>query len=170
LLNNSDFVVALAVGGGGSIGAFVDLRTRRVPNPLTMGIAAVGVGLAAAQLTGLSVIDALLGFTVGLVFMLPGFLIGATGGGDVKFFAALGTLLGPRTIGFAFLYAVVAGGLLAVAVAVHRRRLFETLVQTRALVATGGRNVDQIEHPSRNNRFAYAPAIAIGSMVAALKW
>ena len=39
---------------------------------------------------------ALGGIAVGLAVMLPGHLIGATGAGDVKFFAALGTLLGPR--------------------------------------------------------------------------
>ena len=107
--------------------ALIDLKTRRVPNPLTLGIAVLGVGLAVAGLSGLTLADALLGFVVGLVFMLPGFLIGATGGGDVKLFAALGTMLGPRDIGFAFLYALIAGGVLAVAVALRRRRFYETL-------------------------------------------
>ena len=165
---NSELLVALAIAGAGGAGALVDLRTRRVPNPLTMGIAVMGVSLAAARLSGLSVTDALLGFAVGFVFMLPGFLIGATGGGDVKLFAALGTLLGPRSIGFAFLYAVIAGGLLAVAVAVQRRRLYETLNNAAALVMTRGGNVAEIEDVSQNNRFPYAPAIALGALVAAI--
>jgi prepilin peptidase CpaA len=107
---------------------------------------------------------------VGLAFMLPGFLIGATGGGDVKLFAALGTMLGPRSIGFAFLYTLIAGGLLAVVVALQRRRFYETLGRTAGLVTTAGGNTAEIEHGSQNNRFAYAPAIAAGTLVTALGW
>jgi prepilin peptidase CpaA len=165
---SSDLVVALAVAGAGGAGALVDVRTRRVPNRLTMGIAVSGVCLAAARLTGLTLTDALLGFAVGFVFMLPGFLIGATGGGDVKLFAALGTMLGPRAVGFAFLYAVIAGGLLAVAVAVQRRCLYDTLDRAAALVMTRGGNVAEIEDVTQNNRFPYAPAIALGALVAAI--
>ena len=98
--------------------------------------------------------------------MLPGHVIGKTGAGDVKLFAALGTLLGPTHIVVAFLYTAIAGGLLAIVVAVGRRRLRETVVRTAALVSTGGNNVAQIEHPSADNRFAYAPAIAVGNAVA----
>jgi hypothetical protein len=36
------------------------------------------------------------------------------------------------------------------------------------LVKSGGANAAAIEHPTRNNRFAYAPAIAVGTLVAAL--
>jgi prepilin peptidase CpaA len=163
-------VVALAVAVCGGTSAVIDLKTRRVPNPLTLGIAVAGVGLAVTGLSGLAVRDALLGCVVGLAFMLPGFLIGATGGGDVKLFAALGTMLGPRDIGFAFLYSLIAGGLLAVAVALQRGRFYETLGRTAALVTTGGGNTAEIEHVSQHNRFAYAPAIAVGTLVKALGW
>ena len=167
---DSNYVVALAVAASGGLGAAIDLKTRRVPNPLTLGIAAAGVGLAVMRLSGVTVTNALLGWVVGLAFMLPGFLIGATGGGDVKLFAALGTMLGPRDIGFAFLYALIAGGVLAVAVALHRRRFYETLGRTAALVTTAGGNTAEIEHVSQDNRFAYAPAIAVGTLVTALGW
>jgi prepilin peptidase CpaA len=168
LPTSSELLVALAISGGGGAGAYVDVRTRRIPNPLTMGIALTGVALAAARLTGLSVTEALLGFAVGFVFMLPGFLIGATGGGDVKLFAALGTMLGPRAVGFAFLYAVIAGGVLAAVVAVQRRRFYETVNRAAVLVMTQGANVAEIEDVSQNNRFPYAPAIALGALAAAL--
>jgi prepilin peptidase CpaA len=170
LPTSSEVIVALAIAVGGGISAYVDIKTRRVPNPLTMGIAALGVTLAATDVSGVGTSNALLGFAVGLLFMLPGFLIGATGGGDVKLLAALGTMLGPRAIGFAFLYAVIAGGILAVAVALQRRRLRETLDRTAALVMTRGANFAEVELVSQNNRFAYAPAIALGALVAALGW
>ena len=146
----------------------MDLQTRRVPNWLTLGITALGVTLAAAHWTDQSIAAALGGFAVGLLVMLPGHIVGATGAGDVKLFAAVGTLLGPAGIAAAFVYTAIFGGALALTVAVIRGRLNHTLQETATLVVTGGANVAQIERPSANNRFAYAPAIALGALVAAL--
>lgn len=161
-------VVVAAVAASGGTSAFVDLRSRRVPNSITAGTAAIGIGLAALHATGPSVTAALAGLVVGLLLMMPGHLVGATGAGDVKLFAALGTLLGPAGIGVAFIYTAIAGGLLAVLVAVGRRRLQVTVDRAGALLRTGGANVVEIEAPTADNRFAYAPAIAIGALVAAL--
>jgi prepilin peptidase CpaA len=157
-----------AVAGSGLMGALIDLKTRRVPNPLTLGIAATGLVLAATRLSGLSVAAAALGFTVGVGLMLLPYIFGAMGGGDVKLFAALGTFLGPWPTVQAFLYTLLAGGVLAVVVALQRQRLQETMRNAAVLVQTGGENVAAIEHPTSNNRFAYAPAIAVGTLVAAL--
>ena len=109
-------------------------------------------------------------FVTVLVLMLPGHVVGATGAGDVKLFAAVGTLLGPMGIGVAFVYTAIFGGVLAVAVAVQRGRLRETIDETATFVRTGGANVAQIEARSTDNRFAYAPAIALGALAAALRF
>ncbi len=61
---------------------------------------------------------ALLGCLLGLAFMLPGHIFGATGAGDVKLLAAAGALLGPTDTIYAFLYTAIAGGVLALLVAV----------------------------------------------------
>lgn len=158
----------MAVAGGGGASAIVDLRTRRIPNALTLGLAGSGLALAAVQVSGLTIVTATVGFALGLLLMLPGHLVGATGAGDVKLFAALGTLLGPSGIALAFLYTAIAGGVLACLVAINRRRLRDTVERAAALVSTGGRNVADIENTASDNRFAYAPAIAIGSLAAAL--
>jgi len=160
-------VVAL-VAGSGALGAAIDLRSRRVPNWLTLGIAVVGLTLAAARLSGLSLPAAFAGLALGLAVMLPGHLIGATGAGDVKLLAALGTMLGPKATVLAFIYAAIAGGGLAVLVALQRRTLEVTMARTAMLVRSRGANVAEIEQASSDNRFAYAPAIAIGAVVAAL--
>ena len=160
--------IVTAVAGSGLMSAVVDMRTRRVPNPLTMGIAATGLVFAATRLSGLTIAAAALGFAVGLGLMLLPYLFGAMGGGDLKLFAALGTFLGPRPILQAFLYTLLAGGILAVVVAFRRRRLQETMQNAAELVRSGGANAAAIEHPTSNNRFAYAPAIAVGTLVAAL--
>lgn len=156
------------VAGTGGSSAVVDLYTRRVPNLLTMSIAAAGITMAAVHATYVDVVSAVAGFLLGLALMLPGHLAGATGAGDVKLFAALGAWLGPAGIGMAFLYTALAGGVLAIIVASRRRRLATTLMRTAELVRTAGANVAEIEGSAQNNRFAYVPAIAAGTLVAAL--
>lgn len=156
-----------AVAGTGASSTIVDLYTRRIPNVLTGGVALFGVAIAAASLSPLTISQAVLGCVVGLVLMLPGHVIGATGAGDVKLFAAFGTLLGPSAIVMAFFYTALAGGAIALVVAARRRRLQQTLAQTADLVRFAGANAAVIEG-SRHNRFAYAPAIAIGALAAAL--
>jgi len=153
---------------GTGIGAAIDLRTRRVPNPLTMGLAAAGLILAASGLSSLSVWSALGGLALGLALMLPGHLIGATGAGDVKLFAAAGAFIGPAHMIAAFIYTAIAGGVIAIVIAVWRRRLRQTVGDTALLIASAGKTAASIESPIANNRFAYAPAIAVGTMLVAL--
>jgi prepilin peptidase CpaA len=149
-------------------GAAIDLRTRRVPNPLTMGLAATGIAFAACGVGGLSLAASLEGLALGLALMLPGHLLGATGAGDVKLFAAAGAFIGPAHMVSAFLYTALAGGGLALAVALWRNRVRQTLGDTARLIATAGASAPSIESPIENNRFAYAPAIAVGTMLVAL--
>jgi prepilin peptidase CpaA len=160
--------VALAVALCGAVSAVIDFRTRRLPNPLTLGIALSGVLVAAAGYGAVTLPGALLGFAAGLVIMLPSHVVGATGAGDVKLLAAFGTFLGPKMVVLAFLYTAIAGGVLAVLVALSRRTLAMSIVRTMRLMGSLGRDAEEIEHPSANNRFAYAPAIAIGTLAAAL--
>jgi prepilin peptidase CpaA len=160
--------VVAAVGCSGVLIAAIDLRTRRIPNLATLTVAGLGLVLSATGASGHTAYGALAGLGLGLLLMLPGHLFGATGAGDVKLFAAMGTLLGPGAVVSAFLYTAIAGGMLAFVIAARRRRLVETVNGVAELVATRGANVADIEAPTRHNRFAYAPAIAVGTLLAAL--
>jgi len=97
--------------------------------------------------------------------MMPGHLLGATGAGDVKLMAAVGAVVGPSTVVTAFLLTAVAGGVLAVAVALRRRRFADTLAGTRRLIAAPSGAHQEILSAPAAHRFAYGPAIAIGSVL-----
>jgi prepilin peptidase CpaA len=148
--------------------AAIDFSTRRVPNALTLSIAAVGIMAAAFGVVDLPPGMALVGFLTGFVLMLPGHVLGRTGGGDVKMMAALGAWMGPSMIFKAFLYSAIAGGLFALFVAVRRGRMRETLRGTANLVAAGSSAKQEVEAVDRDNRFPYAPAIAAGSVLVVL--
>jgi prepilin peptidase CpaA len=156
------------VACSGTLVALFDLRTRRIPNAASLTVAGAGLALSAIGASGHSVLAAVAGLGLGFLLMLPGHVFGATGAGDVKFFAAMGTLLGPGPVVSAFLYTAIAGGVLAFVIAARRRRLAETVNGVAALVATVGSNAGEIESANRHNRFAYAPAIAVGTLLAAL--
>jgi prepilin peptidase CpaA len=98
--------------------------------------------------------------------MLPGYGLGATGAGDVKLMAAVGAIVGPGLVVTAFLCTAIAGGVLAVVVALRRRCLRDTVVAASRLVGTDGRQ--RIHSAGASSRFAYGPAIAAGSVIATL--
>src|SRR4029079_6643496 len=148
LLQNSDALVTVIIAVGMGAAAVIDLRTRRIPNILTATLAAVGLGLAAAGIGRVGLGAALLGCLLGLAFMMPGHIFGATGAGDVKLLAAAGALLGPKDTIFAFLYTAIAGGVLAVLVAIVRHRLNETLASTSRLASGSEEARAEIESAS----------------------
>ena len=57
---------------------------------------------------------------------------------------------------------------IALAVAVRRKRLSATLAGTGRLIAAPGDAKKEIQAATVSSRFAYGPAIAIGSVLAAL--
>jgi prepilin peptidase CpaA len=119
-------------------------------------------------LSGISLTAAALGFVVGLALMLPGHALGATGAGDVKLMAAIGSLVGPVIVIKAFLFTAIAGGVIAVFVAVRRQRLGATFAGTARLIKTPTDARHECRTAAPASRFAYGPAIAVGSVVAAL--
>jgi prepilin peptidase CpaA len=158
----------IALAAGALVATVVDIRERRIPNLLTGSMAAVGLALAATGWSGVSVGASLAGMVAGLLLMLPGHALGATGAGDVKFMAAVGAVLGIHVIVNAFLFTALAGGVLAIAVAMRRRRLRTTISGTSRLIAAPAGARQEIHGATKASRFAYGPAIAIGSLLAAL--
>lgn len=127
--------------------AVTDLRTRKIPNRLTLSALALGPFLhlahgvyAGAWTLGLKWFGlSLLGIVVCGFFPSMSFARGEMGGGDVKLFAALGALCGPL-VGFdaqAFTFLLTLALLLPIRL-VRRRMLIHAarnvLVQARNLV------------------------------------
>src|SRR3954447_5439537 len=97
--------------------AVFDLRSRRIPNHLTFGAAAVA--LFVALLTGgMSAAGTnLTGWLLATALWLPIYALGGMGAGDVKLLAAVGAWVGPAEVFHAALYSAIAGGVMAAGVA-----------------------------------------------------
>ena len=161
-------VAFTAIASGAIVATIFDIKVRRIPNALTATMAGVGIGFAASGVSGVSLGASVVGLMLGFALMMPGHALGATGAGDVKLMAAVGAIVGPALVVSAFLFTALAGGVLALAVAVRRQRLAATLAGTGRLIAAPGEAKQEIRAATGSSRFAYGPAIAIGSVLAAL--
>jgi prepilin peptidase CpaA len=105
-----------------------DLRTRRIPNWLVLAGLIAGFGLnavlAPSPLAGLE--TAGLGMLVGFGIYLVLHLLHAMGAGDVKFMAAVGSLVGWREWFHIFFAAVIIGAVAGVFLALSKGRLRST--------------------------------------------
>ncbi len=165
LTTSSAIVLAVVVLGAGT-GAVIDLITRRIPNLVSLVTAVVGVVLAATGVTDVSVALSVLGFVAGMLIMLPGHAVGATGAGDVKLFAAVGAVIGVERMPAAFLFTALAGGVAAIAFAIGQGRLTMTLRRTLRLLRAPSDAKFEIASSAAQNRFPYGPAIATGCALA----
>jgi prepilin peptidase CpaA len=105
------------VVGVAAIAAAWDLKTRRIPNVLTFGAAALAIA-AHGYVDGWSGVGlALAGWAVGVAAFFPFFALGGLGAGDIKLLGAIGAWLGPVAAVWVALFSGIAGGVLAVIVA-----------------------------------------------------
>jgi prepilin peptidase CpaA len=123
---------ALAIG---AVACFTDLRQARIPNALTFGAAAAGLAfhLLAPQGSGFALAGA--GMLAGLLVFFPFFALGAMGAGDVKLMAAIGVWVGWQPALNVALYGALAGGVLAIVVAMWQGYLRQALRNIRALLS-----------------------------------
>jgi prepilin peptidase CpaA len=165
-----DTLTTLAVVLVAVAACVTDLRSRRIPNVLTLSAALAG--LVAHWLVdgpGGALFSAS-GWLVGLFVFLPFFLLRGMGGGDVKLLAALGAWLGPQETLWLAIYTGIAGGVLAVVVAVSSGYLGTALRNVlsvfRFWTVAGIRPVPGVTLDTKESpRLAYAVPIFAGVVV-----
>ena len=113
------------------IGTVTDVRGGKVYNWLTLPGVLLGIALSVALLGLAGLKLSLLGIAmgVGVWFVMP--ILGKPlGGGDVKFLAAIGSLMGPVFLLYVMVLAGLWAGVLAVIIALSRRTLVACVRQT----------------------------------------
>jgi len=169
MLNFQTELVYLAVALGiALLGAIFDIRSRRIPNLLTLPGILLGLilHLVLNGWRGLGM-AALAGLICGVLFLVF-WLAGGMGAGDVKLITAVGCTAGMPHIFYLLVLTALSGGVMAVGLALWRGRLKETLVNVGA-IAVHHRIEGLKPHPHLNLtnawtlRLPYALAIAAGS-------
>jgi prepilin peptidase CpaA len=152
--------------------AWGDLKSRRIPNYLTLGTAVAGLvfNLMAHGLPGL--VDGILGMILGFALLLLPYLFGGMGAGDVKALAALGAWLGPKLTLFLFCYMGFAGGVLALGYLVWQGLLWQKIkegwVFLLNLILCPPSGGPRPQSPEKSNAgIPYGVAIAVGMLILA---
>ena len=146
-----------------------DVRYRRIPNPFVLATLITGLtfNFAVAGWRGVltSIGGCVLAFT--LMFMLHVF--GAMGAGDVKLFAAIGSVIGAHLVLPTFVVVVLTGGLLAL-VSILRSGVFTTTMHRVLQILVGllpGWQMPKFSVPAdRRLTIPYGAAITIGAIIA----
>ena len=155
-----------------------DLRERRIPNQIVglalasgllfnfMGplTASGNAGLFTPTPGALGILDALLGAMAGLALFLPLYLVRATGAGDVKLMAGIGSFAGAGAAVNIALFILLAGGVLALVRmlwAGNSRRVISNVSMALGQMLPGSAGTFNIAAHSAD-RMPYAVAMAAG--------
>lgn len=109
------------------IGGWTDLRSRRIPNWLTVSGFAVGVAVRTFFEGWGGLKTSLLGAILGLGLLLPFVLLRSLGAGDWKLAGALGTFAGPALLADLLIGSIFVAGLMAAALVVYKKRVRQTI-------------------------------------------
>ena len=157
-------IVVLSVG---VVACVTDLRSRRIPNVLTFGAAGAALAYAFIVAGWKGLAAAALGWVIGAAAFFVPFALGGLGAGDVKLLAAMGAWLGPAGAVWLALYTGVAGGVMALTVALGSGYLRRALSNVSLLLmhwrVAGLRPLSEVSLEGSNGpRLAYALPIFAG--------
>ncbi|MGZ4858361.1 MAG: A24 family peptidase [Candidatus Angelobacter sp.] len=150
-------------------GAAFDIWTKRIPNALSYSGILFGILLRTIFLGWHGLGTAFAGGLIGggVFFLL--YLVRAMGGGDVKLMTAVGCFTGPMLIVQIITACALAGGVMAIATMIYRKRTITTIRNVGELLHFRLVNGPQV-HPTLNIdnpeavRLPYGIAIAAGAL------
>jgi prepilin peptidase CpaA len=158
------FLVPLAV-----LIIYHDVRYRRIPNAFVLATLVSGLilNLIMGGLQG--GLNSIGGCVLAFILMFMLHVFGAMGAGDVKLFAAVGSVLGAQLVLPTFVVVVLTGGVLAL-VSVVRSRVFTTTMHRVLQILVGllpGWQMPKFSVPAdRRLTIPYGVAITIGAIIA----
>ncbi len=109
------------------IAGWTDLRSRRIPNWLTVSGLVLGIALRSFFQGWPGAKTSLLGTLLGLGLLLPFVLLRSLGAGDWKLAGALGAFAGPAILMDLLIGSIFVAGLMAAALVVHKGRIRQTV-------------------------------------------
>jgi len=148
--------------------SYYDVRYRRIPNVFVLATLFCGL-LVNGIFGGLGGVAASVGGCLfGFALMLLLHVFGAMGAGDVKLFAAIGSVLGAQMVLPTFLVVLITGGVIAFYTITRGQVVLKTLrrvLQIFAGVLPGWR-MPRFEVPAdRRLTIPYGVAITFGSLI-----
>jgi prepilin peptidase CpaA len=146
--------------------AWLDLRTRRIPNSLTLGTALAGLGFQWGYGGWEGLVNGLGGLAVGYSLLVLPYALGGVGAGDVKALAALGAWMNPVQTLYLFCYMALAGGVMALGILCWQGQMLDTVRHCREWlwnrIFTYSHGVPAGFLTEKSTRLPYGLALALG--------
>jgi prepilin peptidase CpaA len=147
---------------------YYDVRYRRIPNTFVLATLAMGIAVNAFAGGLNGALASLGGCALAFVLMFILHVFGAMGAGDVKLFAAIGSVVGSSLVLPTFFVVVLVGGVLGV-VTMFRAGAVRTTLQNILMLIVGllpGWKMPRLAVPAdRRKTIPYGVAITFGSLI-----
>ncbi len=151
--------------------SLTDIQSRQIPNVVLAPALALAFIIHGVDAGVGGILNAGFGLLIGLAMLMPFYLLGGTGAGDVKLLGVAGALLGHPGVFVAGGATLVAGGLLGIGWIFWR--FLEAYLAAHLFHGSHVRHAGLVTHFTPQARFnvcaitiPYAPAIALGSLTA----
>lgn len=157
-----------------------DVRIHRISNQLVLvgvvlglgfnGLLPEGIGFNSEVPGGLGWLASVKGLALGIAVLLPMYLLRAMGAGDVKLMGMVGAFLGPADLIGALIATFIAGGVMALVVALWSKQLMSMLHNVKLMLFSGLLRMNAGQLPVMNDlpvsvaRLPYAVAITAGTL------
>jgi prepilin peptidase CpaA len=152
------------------VGSVFDVKSRRIPNFVTMPAFLFGLALHLALGGWRQLLSSLAAGLICAAVFLVFYIAGGMGAGDVKLILAVGCIAGLSHVAYLLVLTALSGGVMAIVWAVARGQLQQTIMNVGEL-ASHHRHAGLQPHPDLNLknaatlRLPYALAIAGGSIL-----
>jgi prepilin peptidase CpaA len=148
--------------------SYYDICYRRIPNPFVFATLIVGFFLNVAFGGFDGAIASLGGCAIGFFLMFVLHIFGAMGAGDVKLFAAIGSVAGAHLVLPMFVVVTLTGGVLGIVSMLRAGQLKVTMMRVLQIVLglLPGNRVPRFAVPAdRKLTIPYGVAITFGSLI-----
>ncbi len=110
------------------IAFYIDITKGKIPNILTYSTILIGLiyHLIVGGLSGL--LFSLLGMLIGFSIFILLYIFGAIGAGDVKLFAAIGSLAGIEFVLYCSMYSIIYAGVIGIIILVCKKEFMTRIV------------------------------------------
>ncbi len=153
--------------------SWIDLKQHRIPNFLTFSALIAGFSLQLLLQGWDGLTYSLSGLAVGFLILIPFYIKGGMGAGDVKLMAAAGTFLGFKGTLLAVGLTLFAGSIMGIfllvilgGIKVAMQRYFSTLKQLFYLHSIDLSYIPPPPDDAAAVKFPYATAICVGTIAA----
>ena len=147
---------------------YYDARYRRIPNAFVLATLVAGLAMNAALGGWQGLLSSAGGCLAAFCLMLLLHVFGAMGAGDVKLFAAIGSVVGSSLVVPTFLVVLLTGGVLAVVTMIRGGFVRETLWRVLQIFVglLPGWELPRFSVPAeRAKTIPYGVAITLGSLI-----